>query len=77
MPEAMKIPAAKAAVDKEWEKLGKTSARMEEKPPDGYMWSGERLTSKQLTSRPDPLWPELWDKNEKECQAEGKEKVVA
>ena len=26
MPEAMKIPAAKAAVDKEWEKLGKISA---------------------------------------------------
>ena len=25
----------------------------EEKPPKGYMWSGERLTSKQLTSRPD------------------------
>ena len=26
MPQAMKIPAAKAAVDKEWEKLEKTSA---------------------------------------------------
>ena len=26
MPQAMKIPAAKAAVDKEWEKLGKISA---------------------------------------------------
>ena len=25
MPQAMKIPAAKAAVDKEWEKLGKDS----------------------------------------------------
>ena len=25
----------------------------EEKPPDGYMWSGERLTRKQLTSRTD------------------------
>ena len=33
---------------------------LEEKPPDGYMWSGERLTRKQLTSRPDHLWPELW-----------------
>ena len=32
---------------------------LEEKPPDGYMWSGERLTRKQLTSRPDHLWPEL------------------
>ena len=26
---------------------------LEEKPPDGYMWSGVRLTRKQLTSRPD------------------------
>ena len=33
---------------------------LEEKPPDGYMWSGWRLTRKQLTSRPDHLWPELW-----------------
>ena len=29
---------------------------LEEKPPEGYMWS----TRKQLTSRPDHLWPELW-----------------
>ena len=35
---------------------------LEEKPPHGYMWSGERLTRKQLTSRPDHLWPELWIK---------------
>ena len=28
---------------------------LEEKPPDGYMWSGLRLTRKQLTSRPDYL----------------------
>ena len=27
MPQAMKIPAAKAAVDKEWEKLEKSEAR--------------------------------------------------
>ena len=26
---------------------------LEEKPPDGYMWSGGRLTRKLLTSRPD------------------------
>ena len=26
------------------------------------MWSGVRLTRKQLTSRPDHFWPELWDK---------------
>ena len=34
----------------------------EEKPPDGCMWSGERLTRRQVTSRPDHLWPELWIK---------------
>ena len=33
---------------------------LQEKAPDGYMWSGERLTRKQLTSRPDHLWPEFW-----------------
>ena len=36
---------------------------LEEKAPDGYMWSGVRLTRKQLTSRPDHLWPELWKSN--------------
>ena len=35
---------------------------LEENTPDGHMWSGERLTRKQLTSRPDHLWPELWTK---------------
>ena len=33
-----------------------------EKRPDGYMWTGERLTKKQVTSRPDHLCPELWTK---------------
>ena len=32
---------------------------LEEKPPDGCMWSGRRLTRRQVTSRPDHLWPEL------------------
>ena len=35
---------------------------LKEKPPDGYMWSGWRLTKRQATSRPDHLWPELWIK---------------
>ena len=30
------------------------------KTQDGYTWSGERLTRKQTTSRPDTLWPEIW-----------------
>ena len=42
--------------------LGQVSLNLllEEKLPDGYMWSGERLTKRQVTSRPDFLWPELW-----------------
>ena len=33
---------------------------LKEKPPDGFTWSGERLTRRELTSRPDHLWPQLW-----------------
>ena len=29
------------------------------KPPDGYTWSGWRLTRKQTTSRPDNVWPDM------------------
>ena len=47
---------------------------LEEKSPHGYMWSGERLTRKQLTSRPDHLWPELWIQIGKKGQAEGEAK---
>ena len=36
----------------------------EEKSPDGYVWSWERLTKRQVTSRPDRSWPELWIKLE-------------
>ena len=35
---------------------------LEDKPPDGYMWSGGRLTRKHLTSTSDHLWPEPWTK---------------
>ena len=35
---------------------------LDEKPPDGYMLSRGRLTKKQVTSRPDHLWPEPWIK---------------
>ena len=31
-----------------------------EKPPDGFMWSGERLAKRQATSRTDHLWPKRW-----------------
>ena len=35
---------------------------LEEKPPDGKMWVQGRLTKREVTSRPDHLWPELWIK---------------
>ena len=38
---------------------------LSEKRPEGYMWSGVRLTKRQATSRPDHLWPELWTKLER------------
>ena len=47
---------------------------LEEKPPDGNMWSGWRLTRKQLTSRPDHLWPELWTELERNDKLKEKQK---
>ena len=41
--------------------------QLEEKPQDGYMWSGRRLTKRQVTSRPDYSWPELRTKFGKKC----------
>ena len=38
-----------------------------EKPPDGYMWSGWRLTRRQVTSRPDHFRARALDKNGKKC----------
>ena len=48
--------------------------QLEEKPPEGFMWSGERLTRKQLTSRPDHLWPELWKSMGKHAKLKEKQK---
>ena len=45
-----------------------------EKPPNGYMWSGERLTRRQVTSRPDHLWPELWMKMGRNAELKEKHK---
>ena len=47
---------------------------LEEKPPDGYMWSGERLTKRQATSRPDHLWPELWTRLGRNAKLREKQK---
>ena len=49
---------------------------LEEKPPEGYILSGERLSRKQLTSRPDHFMARTLGENGKECQGEGKAKVV-
>ena len=38
------------------------------------MWSGERLTRRQLTSRPDHLWPELSEKMGKNAKLKEKQK---
>ena len=46
----------------------------EEKPPDGYLWSEGRLTRKQLTYRPDYLWPELWEKMGKHAKLKERQK---
>ena len=32
---------------------------LNEKPPDGYTWSGRRLTNMQTKSRPDNMWPDM------------------
>ena len=47
---------------------------LEEKLPNGYMWSGDILTREQLTSRPDHLWPELWEKMGKNTKLKEKQK---
>ena len=47
---------------------------LDEKAPDGYTWSGRRLTRKQLTSRPDHLWPELWKSMGKNAKLKVKQK---
>ena len=46
----------------------------DEKPPDGKMWSGGRLTKRQVTSRPDHLWPELWTKLGRNAKLKEKQK---
>ena len=46
----------------------------DEKPPDGKMWSGGRLTKRQATSRPDHSWPELWTKLGRNAKLREKQK---
>ena len=53
-----------------------TLTLLEEKPSDGYMWSGERLTKRELTSRPGLFMARTLEINGKARQAEGEAKVV-
>ena len=41
---------------------------LEEKPPDGFLWSGERLTKVQTTTRPDYVCPRVWTRIGKAAQ---------
>ena len=41
---------------------------LNETPPKGYMWSGERLTKMQTTSRPDHISPHAWTRIGKPAQ---------
>ena len=47
---------------------------LEEKCPEGHMWSGVRLTRKQQTSRPDHSWTELWESMGKHAKLKEKQK---
>ena len=42
---------------------------LNEKPPDGHTWSGVRLTRKQMSFRPDTLWPEVSDASKRKEKA--------
>ena len=33
---------------------------LNDRPLDWYTWSGRRLKRKQITSRPDNVWPDMW-----------------
>ena len=41
---------------------------LKEKPPKGFLWSGERLTTVQTTTGPDHVSPEVWTKMGKTAQ---------
>ena len=52
----------------------KRFVRLSEKPPEGYVSSGERLTKRQATSMPEHLWPELWTKFRRNAKLREKHK---
>ena len=48
--------------------------KKKKKRPDGFLWSKKRSTRKQLTSRTDHLWPELWKSMGKHAKLKEKQK---
>ena len=46
---------------------------LQQKTPEGNMWSVERLTTIQATTRPENLWPEVWTKMGKAAQKKKKQ----
>ena len=42
--------------------------------PDGNTWSAGRLTRKQTTSRPDNVWPDMWQHMSKAAKSKAKQK---
>ena len=49
---------------------------LNEIPPDGYTWSGRRLTRKQTTSRPDNVWPDMWKHMSEAAKRKAKQKWI-
>ena len=47
---------------------------LNERPLDGHTWSGERLTRKQTTSRPDHVWPDVWKRLPDATKSKAKQK---
>ena len=47
---------------------------LNERPPDGYTWSGGRLTRKPATSRLDKLWPDVWKRMSDAAKSKAKQK---
>ena len=57
--------------------LGQVSHNLlysQKKAPDGFCGPGERMTRKQLTSKPDHLWPEPWKSMGKHAKLKEKQK---
>ena len=47
---------------------------LNERPPDGYTWSGWRLTRKETTSRPDNVWPDMWTRKSDAVKKKAKQR---